>query len=123
MNFKIGMDLGLVLAKGVLISMLCVFTVLPGIIIMCTRLIQKTAKKVPHIPMGGLGRFSHKFRIPVTIAFVVLFIAAYIMQGATGIAFTLTSEDPIAEVFPNANTIVLKRLRKWQRNWWTVMNR
>ena len=107
MNFKIGMDLGLVLAKGVLISMLCVFTVLPGIIIMCTRLIQKTAKKVPHIPMGGLGRFSHKFRILVTIAFVVLFIAAYIMQGATGIAFTLTSEDPIAEVFPNANTIVL----------------
>ena len=33
MRFKIGMDLGIVLAKGVLCSLLCVFTVLPGLIL------------------------------------------------------------------------------------------
>ncbi|MDD7390563.1 MAG: MMPL family transporter [Lachnospiraceae bacterium] len=107
MSFKIGMDLGIVLAKGVLISMICVFTVLPGLILMCTKLIQKTAKKVPHIPMGGLGRFSYRFRIPVAIAFVLLFAASFICKGNTQTAFTLTSDDPIADIFPNSNTIVL----------------
>ena len=107
MSFKIGMDLGLVLAKGVLISMICVFTVLPGLILVCTRLIQKTAKKVPHIPMGGLGRLSHKFRLPVTLAFIALFIAGNILQDSTEIVFTLADEDPIAEVIPNSNPIVL----------------
>lgn len=107
MSFKIGMDLGVVLAKGVLISMICVFTVLPGLILICTKLIQKTAKKVPHIPMGGLSRFSYKFRLPVAIAFVILFAGSYILQGGTQTAFTLASEDPIAEIFPNTNTLVL----------------
>lgn len=107
MSFKIGQDLGIVLAKGVLISMLCVFTVLPGLILMCTKLIQKTSKRVPRIPMGGLGRLSHKFRIPVTIVFVLLFTGSYIFQSQTQMAFTLTNEDPIAKIFPNSNTIVL----------------
>lgn len=107
MSFKIGMDLGLVLAKGVLISMLCVFTILPGLILFCTKAIQKTAKKVPHIPMGGLGRFSYRFRIPIALVFVALFLTSYILQGGTQTAFTLTDEDPIADVFPTSNTIGL----------------
>lgn len=45
MSFKIGVDLGVVLAKGVLISMLCIFTFLPGLILISDKLIQKTAKK------------------------------------------------------------------------------
>lgn len=107
MSFKIGMDLGIVLAKGVLISMLCVFTVLPGIILLFSNIIQKTAKKVPHIPMKWLGTFSYKFRIPVAIAFAAIFVGSYIMQGNTETVFTLSNEDPIAEVFPKSNAIVL----------------
>lgn len=99
MSFKIGMDLGIVLAKGVLISMLCVFTVLPSLILMCTKLIQKTSKKVPHIPMGGLGRFSYKFRIPIAIAFVILFVGSYFLQSGTQMAFTLNEETLLQRYF------------------------
>lgn len=56
MSFKIGMDLGIVLAKGVLISMLCIFTVLPFLILISDKLIHKTAKKVLNIPMNNLQR-------------------------------------------------------------------
>ena len=34
MRFKIGFDLGVVLAKGVFISMLCTFTILPALILL-----------------------------------------------------------------------------------------
>jgi hypothetical protein len=34
MHFKIGMDLGFVLAKGVLLSLVCVLTVLPAVVLM-----------------------------------------------------------------------------------------
>ena len=49
MRFKIGMDLGIVLAKGVLFSLLCVFTVLPGLILWADKVVRKTMKK-PRAP-------------------------------------------------------------------------
>lgn len=107
MSFKIGMDLGLVLAKGVAISMLCVFTFLPGIILACDKLIVKTAKKELHIPMGGAGRLSYRLRHIVAAVFVVLFVGSYILQGMTGIVYTLTDEDPIADVFPLESQLVV----------------
>ena len=44
MSFTIGADIGLVLSKGVLLSFICVFTVMPTMIIWFTDLLQKTDK-------------------------------------------------------------------------------
>ncbi len=107
MSFKIGMDLGIVLAKGVAISMLCVVTILPGIILACDKLIVKTAKKELHIPTGGAGRLSYRLRHIVAAVFVVLFVGSYVLQGMTAIVYTLTDEDPIAAVFPKENQLVV----------------
>lgn len=107
MSFKIGADLGIVLAKGVFISMVCVLTMLPGILLACDKLIVKTAKKEPHIPMNWAGRFSYKMRYVMTGLFVILFISAYILQQQTGIAYTLAKNDVIADVFPKDNMLVM----------------
>lgn len=107
MQFKIGMDLGIVLGKGVFISMVCVFTILPGLILLCDKLIQKTAKREIHIPMGAVARFSHRFRYVLTGAFAVLFIGFYFLHGNTTTAFNLEKTDPIADVFPKTNMFVL----------------
>lgn len=45
MNFTIGVDMGVVLAKGVIISLICVFTVLPGLIILFDKPLLKGLKK------------------------------------------------------------------------------
>ena len=45
MSFKIGMDMGVVLAKGVLFSLICIFTVFPTILLLCDKIISKTEKK------------------------------------------------------------------------------
>lgn len=107
MSFKIGMDLGIVLAKGVLISMLCVFTVLPGLILLFDGLIRKTAKKELHIPMRGAAAFSFRLRKPLAAGFAVLFLGSCFLQGMTKTVYTLQYDDPIADVFPPTNTIVM----------------
>ncbi|MBQ7826830.1 MAG: MMPL family transporter, partial [Clostridia bacterium] len=107
MNFKIGYDLGIVLAKGVFISMICVLLVLPTLILAFDKLIVKTAKKALHIPMGGVARFSYKLRYAFVGLFVLLFGAFYLLQDGTGICFTVEKEDPVAEVFPGDNMLVI----------------
>ncbi|MBQ3151513.1 MAG: MMPL family transporter [Clostridia bacterium] len=107
MSFKIGLDLGVVLAKGVAISMLCVVTLLPGIILVFDKLIVKTSKKKLHIPTGGAGRLSYRLRNAVAVVFVVLFVGSYILQGMTDIVYTISDKDPIADVFARENQLVV----------------
>ena len=107
MHFKIGMDLGFVLAKGVLLSLLCVLTVLPGLVILGDRLIKRTEKKAVRISMLRLARFSYRRRYLLTVGFVVLFVVFFFLQGSTPIAYTLAKEDRIAETFPPENTLVI----------------
>ena len=107
MHFKIGMDLGVVLAKGVLLSLICVLTVLPGIVIMGDRLIERTTKKAIRFSMKRLPRFSYKRRYVLAIGFIIFFAAFYLLQGNTPIAYTLAKVDRIADVFPPENTLVI----------------
>ncbi len=113
MSFKIGADIGIVLAKGVAFSMLCVFTVLPALILLSHKLIEKTEKKkrTEKVHEKGLstvlGGFSYRFRSVIAILFVVLFIATGYLQSGTKTVYTLTEKDSIADVFPKDNTLVL----------------
>lgn len=45
MQFTIGFDIGMVLAKGVIISLLCVFFFMPAFVLMFSKLIQKSKHK------------------------------------------------------------------------------
>ncbi len=113
LRFRIGADIGIVLAKGVAFSMLCVFTVLPALILLLHKPIEKTEKKKrmkkantkgPSAVLGGLG---YRFRGAVAILFVVLFIGTGYLQYGTKTIYTLSEKDPIADVFPKNNTLVL----------------
>lgn len=107
MSFTIGKDLGLVLSKGVLFSMICVFTVLPVLILVFDKIVTKTEKKEINIPMGKVAGFSFKARKLVAVVFVVLFVAMYFLQNITPITYTIEREDEISKIFPNSNPIVM----------------
>ena len=109
MSFKIGADLGIVLAKGVICSLVCVFTILPALILGCDRAIRATAKPTlhPERAMAGLARFSMRARYVACVAFAILFAVAYIAQANTGVSYTLAKEDPIAQILPRTSTVVL----------------
>ena len=107
MSFRIGTDLGVVLAKGVFLSMFCVLAVMPGILLSCDGLIRKTTKKSLRIPTKALAAFSNQMHVAVTVVFVLIAAGAFILQQQTGIVYTLQRDDPVAEIFPADNTLVL----------------
>ena len=113
MSFKIGADIGIVLAKGVAFSMLCVFTVLPALILLSHKPIEKTEKKkqTEKAHKKGLsavlGGFSYRFRGVIAVLFIVLFIGTGYLQYGTKTVYTLTERDSIADIFPKDNTFVL----------------
>ncbi|MDR2087840.1 MAG: MMPL family transporter [Clostridiales Family XIII bacterium] len=107
LSFKLGPELGIILAKGVFVSMLCVFVVLPFLILKFDGGIEKSRKKYPHFPMGLFAKLSNKARFAMPVVFVALFVSFYILQGNTAISFTEGRTDPLAGVFPKDNEIVL----------------
>ena len=107
MSFKIGMDMGIVLAKGVFFSMLSTLTLLPFLVLALDGLIRKTEKMVLMPPTKGLARFSGRFRYVIAAAFLVFFAAVFFAKGGTGIAFTLISPNDVDPVFPKENQIVV----------------
>ena len=78
MSFTLGMDLGIVMAKGVLIGVVCCVTVLPSMILIFDRAIEKTRHK-PLIP--DLSRVSgfviRHYRIFLIVFLAILVPAVY----------------------------------------------
>jgi len=107
MRFRIGLDLGIVLGKGVFLSMVCVLTILPALILYFDHPIERLAKKVPSFPTGALASFSYRFRRPMALLFVALFVFAWVMQSRSDTSYYLSMDDPIAEVFDSSNPIVV----------------
>lgn len=107
MSFTIGKDLGLVLAKGVLFSLISIFFVLPALILLFDKWIIKTKKRSPKFNLKRLGQFSYKIRHISIIIFIALFIASYILKGNLGILYTDTEADKVASVFTQNNQIAI----------------
>lgn len=106
MSFTIGRDLGFVLAKGVLCSLISTFFVLPGLILIFDKGIEKTHKKSPHINMNFISKISYRGRYIFLVIFIALFVTSYFLKGNLDIYYTDTKSDPISEVF-NTNQMAI----------------
>ena len=107
MSFKIGKDLGFVLAKGVLFSLICIFFVLPALILMFDKWIEKTKKKSPNIKLRLLGKYSYKIRYISLPIFILVFIASFVLKGNLGIDYTDKQSDEISKIFSENNQIAI----------------
>ena len=88
MTYKMGMDLGLVMAKGVVFGVICSVTVLPVLILLFTKTLQKTRHKTL-IP--DADRLSHKLTSRYGI--YILCFAILLIPALYGYAHTNTSYD------------------------------
>lgn len=107
MSFTIGRDLGFVLAKGVLFSLISIFTCLPGLILMFDGLITKTKKKSLNLSLNKLGNFSFKMRYLGVFVFVILFIISFLLKSSLNILYTDSETDEIKKVFQETNQIAI----------------
>ncbi len=107
MSFTIGRDLGLVLAKGVLFSLISIFCVLPGLILIFDKLITKTKKKSPNIKLNKVGSISHKSRYALAILFALIFVTSFLLKGNLDISYTASELDEVSKVFEKNNQIAV----------------
>ncbi len=101
MSFTLGIDLGLVMAKGVLIGVICCVTVLPSMILVFDKMIEKTKHK-PLLPeFTKLPKLiSKRFYIFGIIFLVILPFAIYGYRNTTvyyDLAGTLPEELPSSQ--------------------------
>ncbi len=80
MRFKIGLDIGGVLAKGIACSLLSSFFFMPAVIIACDRLMKMTLHKRLIPDMKGLAAFASGKKLWLPVMALILFIGAYFMQ-------------------------------------------
>lgn len=78
MTFTLGLDIGIVMVKGVVFGVLACVTILPSMILCCDKVIEKTKHK-PFLP--DIGRISDKvtkrYLVYVVLFLILLFPAIY----------------------------------------------
>lgn len=82
MSYSIGFDLGFVLAKGVLFSVLSVFFLLPNLILMTNKLIAKSEHKTFTLNFKKHSTFLLKTRKFLPILVILIVIPCIYMQSA-----------------------------------------
>ena len=107
MRLKIGADMGVVLAKGVVCSLICTFTAMPSLMMLFRRVINHTAKKAYVPPTDGMARFVSRHKLPMAVGAVILFFGSWYMSRQTTIFFSAEAESQIEKVFPSPNPFVL----------------
>ena len=107
MRLKIGTDMGIVLAKGVICSLICTFTAMPSLMMLFRRTINATAKKAYIPKTDALARFVASHKIPMAVGAVILFFLSWFFASRTTIFFSAEAESKIEEVFPAPNPFVL----------------
>ena len=118
MQFQIGPDLGLALAKGVALSLVTVFTFMPALTLACYPWMDKTHHK-PLLPrFDKFGRFVSRIMLPMALALAILMVPSYLASnhneyyyGAAHMfgADTRLGEDTAAieETFGKSDTYVV----------------
>lgn len=82
MEFRIGSDLGLVLAKGIVISLIAVFVFVPSLILLTYKLLDKTEHRAFLPSFEAFGRFVTKVMIPMVCIFVIVIVPSYLASNS-----------------------------------------
>lgn len=79
MQFKIGEDLAVVLIKAIILSLLSVFTLMPGLIMVFSKWMDKTVHKnlIPSISAVGKFAIKTKYIIPPIFAAVIIIACVF----------------------------------------------
>ena len=119
MQLRIGFDMGIVLAKGIVFSMLCVFLLMPGLLMVFHNAIEKTRHKnlVPHISWLGKGVVKLRFILPPI--FLGVLVVGAVLSGRCDYVFDANDTDfdnkpawriadeKVTETFGQKNTIAM----------------
>lgn len=94
MDFKIGADLGLSLAKGIVLSFVSVVVFLPALTLCLNRLIAKCKHREFLPSFANVNRYLSKLAVPVVCLVLIAVIPAFLGQGKTDFIYGSAMTDP-----------------------------
>lgn len=118
MKFTIGRDVGFVLTKGIICSLVTVLFLMPTLILRFDKKIEKTAHRSFLPPLDGLGKLMYRIRIPVLAVAALCAVPCYFGQSMNYFYYgddalgsgpgTRVYEDSraIEDVFGKSNVII-----------------
>ena len=119
MRFGIGRDLGLVLMKAIVLSLLSVFTLMPGLLMSFSGLIDRTHHRSFVPTISGWGRLAVKTRFIMPPIFALLLVGGFLFSarcpyvyGQTTLTTFSQNESQLAQqkvdgTFGGINTIAM----------------
>ena len=119
MQLRIGFDMGIVLSKGIVCSMLCVFLLMPGLLMLFSGPIDRTRHRslVPKIQFWGKAVVRLRYILPPV--FLVVVVAGAVLSARCDYVFDTNDTDfdnkpdwriadeKVAETFGSKNTIAV----------------
>lgn len=94
MELTLGMDIGIVMAKGVLCGLISVLTLFPALLLVFDKGIEKTRHKVYLPKLKKIQQFVIKHNIIIIILFLLLFVPAFIGNQKVEVYYKLDKSLP-----------------------------
>lgn len=94
MQLALGKDLGIVMAKGVLLGVISVVTVFPSLLLVFDNLIEKTKHKKLIPKFNKLNRFVIKHHILIFVLFLIVFVPSYLSYKNVEVYYKLDKSLP-----------------------------
>ena len=94
MTFALGANLGIVMAKGVIIGVICCVTVLPSLILICDKLIEKTHHRSLMPDLTNASHFITKHYKATIVVFLIMIFPAIYGNNHTEIYYNIDKSLP-----------------------------
>lgn len=104
MSLTLGTDIGIVMAKGVVLGVICAITIFPAILLVCDGAIEKTKHRTILPQFTKVQNFIVKYRKVFLILFAILLIPVYLLQTKTEVYYKLDSSIPENYEYSEATT-------------------
>ena len=94
MSFTLGKDMGLVMAKGVALGVICTVVILPSLILTFDKWVEKYKHRTVIPRLTKLSYFVSKHSVPIVAVFILILIPFAIAQNKTSVYYTLFDSLP-----------------------------
>lgn len=94
MRLTLGRDIGLVMAKGVALGVICTVVILPALILTFDKWVEKYKHRTVIPRLTKLSYFVSKHSVPIVAVFILILIPFAIAQNKTSVYYTLFDSLP-----------------------------
>lgn len=107
MSFKIGFDIGIVLMKGIVVSLITSLTLLPALILIFDKLIKKTQKKTINLNGNLFSKIAFRFNKIIAIVAIIIIIPCGFLAHQNVYTFNEKPKGEIYDTFGSKQTVMI----------------